>query len=266
VPAFVALLAAVAAVTYASFLLESFVSPDLDDVDGYVSELSAADQPFHWIYSSGDLITGALVIIVATIALRTLRRRPWATIGWTFLLLFGVCAIGDATFPLDCAPSLDTGCALRERAGKVSFSHEFHALTSSAVITCAIVALLALTIAARRYQWWPPLARWGWPLAAAEMVSALTTLVLMITGTWLGIAQRVQILILCLSLLLIAWALYADRRAAGPPGPRARTAGGAGTRQARGDGRTGLPREERMEVAAAQWTPRRPQSPDGTRR
>jgi len=214
VPMRLVVLAAIAAITYATFLLESFLSPKLDFFNGYVSELSASDQPFHLIYSGGDFVTGVLSIAVAAGTLRKLTRRPLATAGWTFLGLFGVCAIGDASFPLDCAPSLETWCALRERSEHVSFSHEFHSATSSAVIVCGVGALLFLSLAARRYGWWPALAHWGWLLALAESVSALSTLVAMYLGQWLGVIQRVQISILCLGLLVIAWALYVDRREA----------------------------------------------------
>ena len=212
VPAYLIVLAVVAAVSYSTFLLENVLSPELDVVNGYVSELSALDQPYHFVYGGGDLVTGVLSIIVSAGTLRKLRRRPLATVGWSFLGLFGVWAIGDATFPLDCAPSLETWCALQERSENVSFSHEFHSVTSSAVIACGVVALFTLSMAARRYGWWPALARWGWLLALAEAVFALSTVLAMFLGRWLGIIQRVQIGILCLGLLTIAWALYADRR------------------------------------------------------
>ncbi|MFC5754824.1 DUF998 domain-containing protein [Actinomadura rugatobispora] len=223
-PALAALLALVAAITYSTFFLEHWLSPHQDSINGYVSELSAVDQPYHSVYSGGDFITGALAITVAVIALLTLRRRPLAVIGWISLALFGLCAIGDAVFPLDCAPSLETSCALRERAEKVSFSHSFHAVTSSLVITFGVAALLALSLAARRYGWWPVLARWGWLLALVETVCALGTLLAMLLGRWLGIIQRVQISILVLGLLTIAWALYQDRRVrtGGPPPVRER--------------------------------------------
>lgn len=212
VPMRVVALAVIAAVTYATFLLENLLSPKLDFLNGYVSELSAVDQPFHLVYSAGDFVTGMLSIMVAAGTLRRLTRKPLAAAGWTFLGLFGVCAIGDASFPLDCAPSLETWCALRERSEHVSFSHEFHSVTSSAVIVCGVAALLLLSLAARRYGWWPALARWGWLLALAETVLALGTLVAMYLGQWLGVVQRAQISVLCLGLLTIAWALYSDRR------------------------------------------------------
>ncbi|MEW2352461.1 DUF998 domain-containing protein [Spirillospora sp. NPDC029432] len=220
-PAFVPILLVIAAITYGTFLLEHFLSTDLDSVNGYVSELSAANQPYHSVYSGGDFITGSLAITVAAIALLTLRRRRWAVAGWIFLALFGTCAIGDAVFPLECAPSLETRCALLERAGNVGFSHSFHSVTSSLVIVCGVLALLCLSIAARRYGWWPALARWGWLLALIETVAALGTLLAMVLGRWLGIVQRFQISILCLGLLTIAWALYADRRRARADAPGA---------------------------------------------
>jgi hypothetical protein len=208
----IAILAAVAAVTYSSWVLGFLLRPGLDFVDGYVSELSASDQPLNWVFSGGDLVTGVLMIIVATAALIMLVPRPWSVAGWLFLLAFGVWAICDAVFSMDCAPSMDTACALRERAGNVSFAHSFHSVTSMAVITCGIASMLCLSIAARRYRWWPSLARWGWLLAAVESAAAVATLMLMWAGTWLGLVQRIQITILCLSLFLIAWAIWPLRR------------------------------------------------------
>jgi len=216
-PAFTVAAFATAAVTYASFLLESVLSPEPDVVNGYVSELSAADQPGHLVYNVGDFITGGLVAVAAVTALVTLRRSPWAVTGWLFLLMFGVATIADAAFPLDCAPSENTTCALLERSGKLSFSHQFHSVTSASAITCATVALFALSVAARRQGRWPSLARWGRPLALANVLAAVAVTALMTVGAWLGIAQRVQISILCLNLLLIAWALQADRRARTTP-------------------------------------------------
>jgi hypothetical membrane protein len=219
IPLLAGALGMIAAISYSSWVLEVFLSPHIDVFDGYVSELSARDQPYHLVFSAGDFITGVLTIVIATTALVRLRRRPLAVTGWIFLLSFGVWAIGDSVFSMDCAPSIDTGCALRERAGKVSFSHQFHDVTSGMVIFSGIAAIFMLSIAARRYGWWPTLARWGRPLAIAEAGLAIATLVLMLTGQWLGLAQRVQITILCLALFVIAWALLAEE----PPPRPART-------------------------------------------
>ncbi|HEX2316890.1 MAG TPA: DUF998 domain-containing protein [Thermomonospora sp.] len=213
VPRCAALLAGVAGVSYGTFLLGHVLNPDLDVVNGYVSELSAANQPFNAVFGMGDLVTGSCAAAVAVLALRRFRRSPLASAGWGFLLLFGLCAIGDAVFPLDCAPSLETWCALRERAARVSFSHRFHAVTSSLVIVFGVLALFTLSLAARRHGWWPPLARWGAALAVTEALCGLCTLLFMVHGSWLGLMQRIQIGILCAGLLVIAWALGADRAA-----------------------------------------------------
>lgn len=210
--------AAVAGLSYSSWILEFPLHTKIDVVDGYVSELSATDQHWHRLFSAGDLVTGILVIFTAVSGLVLLRRRPWTVLGWGFLLLFGVSAIGDAVFSMDCAPSMDTSCALRERVGKVSFAHQFHDVTSGLVIMSGIAALLALSVAARRYGWWPVLARWGPVLAAAEACTATATLALMFFGLWLGLAQRVQISILCVGLLVIARALCSRDQAARPAG------------------------------------------------
>ena len=202
----------VAAVSYSSWVLEVFLNPHLDVLDGYVSELSARDQPYHLVFSAGDFITGVLTMLIAATALARLRRRPLAVTGWILLLSFGGWVIGDSVFSMDCAPSIDTTCALRERAGALSFSHQFHEVTSSMVIFSGIAAILVLSIAARRYGWWPALARWGRPLAVTEAALAVATLALMLAGRWLGLAQRVQISVLALALFVIAWALLTDAR------------------------------------------------------
>ncbi|REE96318.1 DUF998 domain-containing protein [Thermomonospora umbrina] len=213
VPRYAGVLAAVAGLSYGTFLLGHRLNPDLDVVNGYVSELAAVNQPFSALFGTGDLVTGTCAAAVAALAL---HRRPRAVLtraGWGFLLLFGVCAIGDAVFPLDCAPSLETWCALRERAGQVSFSHGFHAVTSSLVIVFGVLALFTLSLDARRRGRWPSLARWGAVLAVAEAVCGVATLLFMIRGSWLGLMQRIQIGILCAGLLVIAWALCTDRPA-----------------------------------------------------
>lgn len=206
-PFYAGIFATVAGISYSAWVLEFPLGGRVDPVDGYVSELSAVDQPWHWLFSAGDLITGILTIAVAVICLGCLEHRRWNLLGWGFLLAFGISAVGDAIFSMDCAPSTDTACALRERAGLVSFSHEFHDVTSSAVIAFGIAALLALGISARRYRPWSALAHWGPLLAAAEAITALATLVLMYFGVWLGLVQRMQITILCAGLLLIGWQL-----------------------------------------------------------
>jgi Protein of unknown function (DUF998) len=231
VPAFVPLLAAVAGVVYSSWVLQFLINPRLDAVNGYVSELSASDQPYHPFFAGCDFLAGVLSITVAAVVLRRLLPRGWALVGWLALLLFGVFSIGDSLFAMDCAPNSDPTCALRERAENVSFAHEFHSVTSVLVVTSGIVSLIALTIAARRYGRWPVLARWSWPVMVVETTTALATLPLMYFGLVLGIMERVQVTVISVWLFVIAVELYTGRRRAFASGsPVARSAGRAGRR------------------------------------
>ncbi|MCO5974681.1 DUF998 domain-containing protein [Actinoallomurus soli] len=219
-PACLPVLAAIAGVVYSSWVLQFVINPKLDPVNGYVSELSATDQPYHGFFSGCDFFSGTLSIVVAAIVLRRLRPGGWALVGWLSLLLFGVFSIGDSLFAMDCAPNSDPTCALRERAGTVSFAHEFHSVTSTLVVTSGIVSLIALTIAARRYGRWPVLARWSWPVMVVETSTTLGTLPLMYFGLMLGVMERVQVTVISVWLIVIAVELYTGRRralAAGPP-------------------------------------------------
>jgi hypothetical protein len=210
-PVIVAVAAGVAGASYASWVLQFALNPGLDPVNGYVSELSASDQPFHWLFAAGDLLAGLLTIAVAAVVLHLGARRAWALAGWVALIAFGVFSIADSLFAMDCAPNSDTTCALRERAGHVSFAHNFHMVTSTCAVTAGIIGLIALTVAARRYHRWPVIARWGWPLMIVETVTALATLPLMYFGLLLGVVERVQVSVISLWLFVIAGELYAER-------------------------------------------------------
>lgn len=219
VPAFAWLLAALAGVTYASWVLQLPLNPGLDPVNGYVSELSASDQPFHYLFAAGDFVSGLLTIIVVTAVLGAVRPRGCTLAGWLALVVFGVFSIADSLFAMDCAPNSDTTCALRERAGRVSFAHQFHSVTSVCVVTAGIISLIALTIAARRGHRWPVIARWSWLLLVVETAAAVATLPLMYFGVLLGVIERVQVAMISIWLFVIAAQLHADRRRPSPISP-----------------------------------------------
>jgi hypothetical membrane protein len=223
VPAFAWLLAALAGLTYASWVLQFPLNPGLDPVNGYVSELSASDQPFHYLFAAGDFVTGLLTIVVVLAVLRSVHPRGFALAGWLALVVFGVFSIADSLFAMDCAPNSDTTCALRERSDKVSFAHQFHSVTSVVVVTAGIISLIALTIAARRNRRWPVIARWSWLLLVVETVAAAATLPLMYFGVLLGVMERVQVAMISIWLFVIAAQLSTDRRRTRQARPSART-------------------------------------------
>ncbi len=235
-PRLAVVLLALGALAYTAWVLELVLATGLDLVQAYVSELAATDQPLGGLFRATDLAAGLLVLAAACTALRWLPHRPWATTGWAALALFGAATAADSRLPLSCAPTADPVCAARETAGLVPATHTAHAVTSALAMVGALAALVVLTAAARRYGWWPPVARFGPPLAAAELAATAWTLAAVAAfeagrGSWaLGAGQRLQVLLLAVWLGVLAYGVGRPCRrtdpASGPaaPGPDADSA------------------------------------------
>ncbi|MFE0424958.1 DUF998 domain-containing protein [Streptomyces sp. NPDC058953] len=218
-------LIAVGALVYTAWLLEVALATGLDPVQTYVSELAAEDQPFGGLFRATDLAAGSLVFAGAVWALtRAVRgpRRPWALIGWAGVTLFGAATAVDSRLPLSCAPTDDPECAARETAGLVPATHTAHAVSSSLAMTGALIGIVGLTIAARRYGWWPEVAAFGPVLVVLELAATGWTLGSIAAfeagnGTWaLGAGQRLQVLFVAVWLGVLALSLA--REAARRPG------------------------------------------------
>ncbi|GGU53249.1 hypothetical protein GCM10010211_17410 [Streptomyces albospinus] len=227
------------AVAYTAWVLELVIVTGLDPVRAYVSELAAADQPLGGLFRATDLVAGLLVLAGALTALTgpagqaeptgpaAAERRPWAVAGWAALVLFGAATALDSRLPLSCAPTGDPECAARETAGLVPATHTAHAVSSSLAMVGALAALVLLTVAARRYDRWPALARFGPPLVLAELAATLWTLAAVAAftadrGTWaLGVGQRVQVLLVALYIALLAGCLARPGTAAARTAPAA---------------------------------------------
>ncbi|MET9698786.1 DUF998 domain-containing protein [Streptomyces sp. NPDC006529] len=219
----VAALLGLGAAAYTAWVLEVVLSTGLDPVETYVSELAAQDQPLGGLFRATDFTAGLLALAGGLFALLRIRshpgsRRPWAVIGWAGVALFGAATAADAWLPLSCTPTADPVCASRETAGLVPATHQAHAISSSLAMTGALVALVALTVAARRHGWWAPLARYGPVLVALELLATVWTLsaIALFTagrGTWaLGAGQRLQVLFVALWLGLLAYSVHRERR------------------------------------------------------
>ncbi|WP_412078157.1 DUF998 domain-containing protein [Streptomyces xanthophaeus] len=219
----VALLIGLGAAAYTAWVLEVVFSTGLNPIETYVSELAAQDQPLGGLFRATDFAAGLLVLIGGLLSLvRLVRhaesRRPWAVVGWSGLTLFGAATAADAWLPLSCTPTADPECAARETAGLVPATHQAHAVSSSLAMTGALVGLVALTVAARRYGWFAPLARYGPALVALELLATawtLTSIALFTAGrgTWaLGAGQRLQVLLVALWLGLLAYSVHKERR------------------------------------------------------
>ncbi|MCX4693632.1 DUF998 domain-containing protein [Streptomyces sp. NBC_01408] len=219
----VALLIGLGAAAYTAWVLEVIFSTGLNPIETYVSELAAQDQPLGGLFRATDFTAGLLVLVGGLLSLiRLVRhaesRRPWAVVGWAGVTLFGAATAADAWLPLSCAPTADPECAARETAGLVPATHQAHAVSSSLAMTGALVGLVALTVAARRYGWFAPLARYGPALVALELLATawtLTSIALFTAGrgTWaLGAGQRLQVLLVAIWLGLLAYSVHKERR------------------------------------------------------
>ncbi|GHF62376.1 hypothetical protein GCM10018790_45500 [Kitasatospora xanthocidica] len=215
----VAALLLLSAVAYTAWVLEVVLSTGLDPVQAYISELAAEDQPLGGLFRATDLVAGLCLLAAAGAALGTglaagwadrLRHRRWALVGWSALALFGAATAADSRLPLSCTPTSDEMCAARETAGLVPATHTAHAVTSSLAMAGALTALVALTVAARRYGRWPPVRRFGPWLLGAELLATGWSLAAIAAfqaghGHWaLGAGQRLQVLLVALWLAVLA--------------------------------------------------------------
>ncbi|MFJ6795610.1 DUF998 domain-containing protein [Streptomyces sp. NPDC091268] len=229
------------AAAYTAWVLEVVLSTGLDPVETYVSELAAQDQPLGGLFRATDFTAGLLVFLGGALALLRLApgsgrgeagrggserggarhggaRRPWAVVGWAGVTLFGAATAADAWLPLSCTPTADPECAARETAGLVPATHQAHAVSSGLAMTGALVGIVALTVAARRYGRFAPLARRGPALVVLELLATAWTLsaVALFTagrGTWaLGAGQRLQVLLVAVWLALLAYSVHTERR------------------------------------------------------
>ncbi|MFJ9429974.1 DUF998 domain-containing protein [Streptomyces sp. NPDC101490] len=264
-----AVLLALGALAYTTWVVEVVVQTGLDPIRTYVSELAAQDQPLGGLFRATDLAAGALVLAGALAGLLTTtrrygagagttavgsppgagttaagsapgagaatvgpapragagpegspprRRRPWEVVGWAALALFGAATVADSRLPLSCAPTVDPACAARETAGLVPATHTAHAVSSSLAMTGALVAIVALTVAARRHGRLRPLARTGPVLVVLEFAATAWTLVAVAAfeagkGIWsLGAGQRLQVLLVAVWIGVLAYALATEDR------------------------------------------------------
>ncbi|MET9598998.1 DUF998 domain-containing protein [Streptomyces sp. NPDC006459] len=219
----VAVLIGLAAAAYTAWVLEVVLSTGLNPIETYVSELAAQDQPLGGLFRATDFTAGLLAFTGGLLALfRLLRcaesRRPWAVTGWAGVTLFGAATAADAWLPLSCTPTVDPVCAARETAGLVPATHQAHAVSSGLAMTGALVGLVALTVAARRYGWFAPLAHYGPAIVVLELLATVWTLtaIALFTagrGTWaLGAGQRLQVLLVAIWLGLLAHSVHKEGR------------------------------------------------------
>ncbi|WP_447037033.1 DUF998 domain-containing protein [Streptomyces sp. DSM 118878] len=209
------------ALLYSTWAVEAVLPTGLSPLHSYVSELAAEGAPYGTFFRTADLLAGLLVLAgaVVTLLCPRVRGRGWAVVGWAGLALFGAATAADSRLPLSCTPTASAGCAVREAAGDVPWTHAAHAVSSGLAVAGALLGMVAFTLAARRSAGrWPVLAPAGPVLLAVEAAATAWTLASVAAfsagrGTWaLGAGQRLQVLVIAVWVAVIAWSLAAARR------------------------------------------------------
>ncbi|MGV9775351.1 alpha/beta fold hydrolase [Streptosporangium sp. NPDC003464] len=208
---------AVAGLCYSAWVPAQFLNTAIGGTGAYVSELAAVDQPWSWLVRAADVAAGT-ACLTAVALVPDERPGRLGAIGWLALVLLGVMTVLDGgLFPLDCAALSDPLCAAAEAAGRVSAAHRIHTVTSALASAGAVLSLMALPVSALRRRRWPLVGYGGAALAVLMAVATVWTLAAIASGAPVGVAQRLQVAVTGLWLLLLGAALWRDRTVPAPP-------------------------------------------------
>ncbi len=203
-------LSVLTALTYNTWLLWEPLNGNAKIFDGYLSELSASDQPHSLIFRGGDLITAIIVLSMGIRALVLWRRRNalaaqghrprsgrWWAVASAALLIFGTATFFDAFFAMDCSPTLSEACKMAEESGQLSTVHYAHTFTSVGAQVGIVASMIATYIAMVRSPRQPR--RRGLIVLSISVfeVVALTVMMIMLALQLpgLGYPQAVMVLV-----------------------------------------------------------------------
>ncbi len=189
-------LAALAGISYSSWVLEFLWSSPLDPLRSFLSELDALHRPHRDVYVTGDVIAACCAVLAAGLLLvpRPRFRGFPAITAVIALAVFGVSTISDALLPIECIPGVDPGCP-SEPSGLFPQLHHIHALTSTLAVVSIFTVMIAATVAAYRDKIWRPLKTVGTVVLGVIGVSTAWMLAADNLGGdfVLGLAQRIQV-------------------------------------------------------------------------
>lgn len=188
------------AVLYNAWVLEAVLPTGLDPRHSYVSELYAADQPFHGLFGCVEIVTALLVAAGALClpARRDPAARGWAGTGRWALVAFAASSVADVIVPMRCAPSVNHACEA---------VNPWHTATSALAHAALFGSMALLVTAAFRSPGRPPLRRWGpWVLGAALLTALATVGPLFARPGWHGVPQRAHLVLVGVWLVLLTTA------------------------------------------------------------
>ncbi len=154
-----------------NWLLGFFLNRTLFNHWGTISELSAAGQPYSWVFRAFDVISGLLLVFLALQLTAHIKTKYWTgKFLVAFVAVLGVANTADALLPLRCAQSLQGACG---DAVNLSFSNlqlPSHLYTSTAIVTSFFLLPLLGFLYAKKHE-----------MRLLLASSALTFLILAIT-------------------------------------------------------------------------------------
>lgn len=136
-------LASLASLTWA---FAGVLNPAMSQLHAFVSEYSARDQPWRYLFQTTDVIMGTLLCLAGLATLVWARHRPLGRQGWSGVgfVAGGFFSVLDALVTMDCSPTRSQACMAAEEAGHVSVNHIVHVGTSTIVVVGFALPILLL--------------------------------------------------------------------------------------------------------------------------
>ncbi|GAA2099500.1 hypothetical protein GCM10009841_13470 [Microlunatus panaciterrae] len=188
--------------SYNTWLLWAPMNGNAALFNGYLSELSASDQPNNFFFRGGDLLTALVVGAIGVEALLRWREprgqgRRWWVLSAFGLVFFALSTFFDAFFAMDCSPTLSKVCLVEEEEGLLSLVHYLHTFTSVGAQIGIVTSLVAAFLGSRQsHRLAPWMQRLLLALTLLEALSLTVMMVMLAAGVpGIGYPQAVMVLI-----------------------------------------------------------------------
>ncbi|MSS45490.1 DUF998 domain-containing protein [Cutibacterium sp. WCA-380-WT-3A] len=155
------ILASLASLTWA---FAGIINPAMSQLHAFVSEYSARDQPWRYLFQITDIVMGVSLGVAGVSTLAWVRQRRPQRQGWSGIgfVAGGFFSILDALITMDCSPTRSPACLAAENAGDVSVSHIIHIGTSTIVVIGFALPILLLNSTMTRFRGIGLVVAWAW--------------------------------------------------------------------------------------------------------
>ncbi|WCC80859.1 DUF998 domain-containing protein [Cutibacterium equinum] len=155
---------AVASLASLTWAFAGILNPQMSQLHAFISEYSARDQPWRYLFQTTDVIMGAFLCLAGVATLVWAGHRPLTPQGWAGIgfVAGGLFSVVDALVTMDCSPDRSTACKAAEDAGHVSLSHILHVGTSTIVVVGFALPILLLNSTMTRLRPVGLVVAWAW--------------------------------------------------------------------------------------------------------